>query len=162
MISFPAGTWMVRFPASSPRPVCVPGAGDAHPGHRVTPFGHPGIAGYWLLPPAFRSWSRPSSSGGSKASPADPCSLDHIISPIPHAVCPPLRDGRHVKKQILEARGFEPLTLGLQSRCSSQLSHAPRRLQLKKSAGRRSNRKIVRGKCRTPTCRTTSLVMPRL
>ena len=25
----------------------------------------------------------------------------------------------------MEAKGFEPLTLGLQSRCSSQLSYAP-------------------------------------
>ena len=26
-----------------------------HPDKRVTPFGDPGIVGYWLLPPAFRS-----------------------------------------------------------------------------------------------------------
>ena len=30
-----------------------------------------------------------------------------------------------IRPILLEARGFEPLTLGLQSRCSSQLSHAP-------------------------------------
>ena len=35
---------------------------------RVTPFGNPGINGYVLLPPAFRSLSRPSSPRSSQAS----------------------------------------------------------------------------------------------
>ena len=30
-----------------------------------------------------------------------------------------------IQKKQVEAKGFEPLTLGLQSRCSSQLSYAP-------------------------------------
>ena len=34
-------------------------------GMRVTPFGCPGINGYLLLPPAYRSLSRPSSPSGS-------------------------------------------------------------------------------------------------
>src|SRR5574344_432531 len=46
---------------------------------RVTPFGYPRINGYVLLPAAFRSLSRPSSSGSSKAFAMDLCSLDHII-----------------------------------------------------------------------------------
>ena len=33
--------------------------------YRITPFGHPGVNGYVLLTPAFRSLSRPSSSYGS-------------------------------------------------------------------------------------------------
>ena len=35
---------------------------------RVSPFGHPRIAGYLRLPAAFRSLSRPSSAPGAKAS----------------------------------------------------------------------------------------------
>ena len=46
----------------------------------------------------------------------DPYSLDHIVLHSSYAINP--------KKQV-EAKGFEPLTLGLQSRCSSQLSYAP-------------------------------------
>src|SRR5574344_1842793 len=38
---------------------------------RVTPFGSPRINGYVLLPAAYRSLSRPSSSGSSKASAMD-------------------------------------------------------------------------------------------
>ena len=45
----------------------------------ITPFGHPGITGYVLLPPAFRSLSRPSSPDSSKASAINLYSLDHII-----------------------------------------------------------------------------------
>ena len=44
-------------------------------------------------------------------------SLDHIVFLVPFAI--------DFKNRPLEARGFEPLTLGLQSRCSSQLSYAP-------------------------------------
>ena len=45
----------------------------------VTPFGHPRIIGYLLLPAAFRSLSRPSSPRSSQASAMDLYSLDHII-----------------------------------------------------------------------------------
>ena len=117
LISSPAGTQMVHFPAFPRRMLFCSLAAECHPDIRVTPFGHPGLFGYWLLPPAFRSLSRPSSSGGSQASSVDPFSLDHIILPVPFAF--------NVKKQV-EIRGFEPLTPGLQSRCSSQLSYIPR------------------------------------
>ena len=33
--------------------------------HRITPFGNPGVNGYVLLTPAYRSLSRPSSPGSS-------------------------------------------------------------------------------------------------
>ena len=49
-------------------------------------------------------------------------SLDHIVYFFPNADAVKNRPLGHPS---LEARGFEPLTLGLQSRCSSQLSHAP-------------------------------------
>ena len=50
----------------------------------------------------------------------DPYSLDHIILPALR-----FRFKRTVPEAPLEAQGLEPWTLGLQSRCSSQLSHAP-------------------------------------
>ena len=47
--------------------------------HRITPFGNPGVNGYVLLSPAYRSLSRPSSPYSSKASTINLYSLDHII-----------------------------------------------------------------------------------
>ena len=70
---------MVHFPAYLACTLFDSCACANHPDWRVTPFGHPGIVGYWHLLPAFRSLSRPSSSGGSQASSVDPYSLDHII-----------------------------------------------------------------------------------
>ena len=108
---------MVHFPASLlMRAMCSRHDGS-HPDYRVTPFGHPRIVGRWHLPAAFRSYPRPSSSGSSQASSVDPYSLDHIILPFPFAI--------DSQRSALEAQGLEPWTLGLQSRCSSQLSHAP-------------------------------------
>src|SRR6056297_48723 len=52
--------------------------GDRDLHGRVTPFGYPRIIGCVLLPEAFRSLPRPSSSDSSKASTVDPFSLDHI------------------------------------------------------------------------------------
>ena len=46
---------------------------------RITPFGNPGVNGYVLLSPAYRSLSRPSSPYSSQASAIDLYSLDHII-----------------------------------------------------------------------------------
>ena len=51
-------------------------------------------------------------------------SLDHIILLIPSLVDPRLIVSS-LSKIKLEVRGFEPLTPGLQSRCSSQLSYTP-------------------------------------
>ena len=47
---------------------------------RVTPFGNPGISGHVLLPPAFRSLSRPSSPCSSKAS-----AMDLYLRPVSNA-----------------------------------------------------------------------------
>ena len=49
---------------------------DRGPLCRVSPFGHPRIKGYLLLPAAFRSLSRPSSAPGAKASSLRSSSLD--------------------------------------------------------------------------------------
>ena len=46
--------------------------------YRITPFGNPGVNGYVLLSPAYRSLSRPSSSYSSQASAINLYSLDHI------------------------------------------------------------------------------------
>ena len=45
---------------------------------QVSPFGHPRITGYVLLPAAFRSLSRPSSAPGAKASALRSLLLDRI------------------------------------------------------------------------------------
>ena len=50
-----------------------------HKMHRITPFGNPGVNGYVLLTPAYRSLSRPSSPDSSQASTIDLYSLGHII-----------------------------------------------------------------------------------
>ena len=68
---------------------------------RVTPFGHPGITGCVLLPPAFRSLPRPSSPSCSKASAMDlsfawpyyrsplsgPCGNMPVLSDLPITFC---------------------------------------------------------------------------
>ena len=51
--------------------------------HRITPFGNPGVNGYVLLSPAYRSLSRPSSPDSSQASAIDLYSLGHIIFSAP-------------------------------------------------------------------------------
>ncbi len=47
----------------------------------------------------------------------------------------------------MEIRGFEPLTLGLQSRCSSQLSYIPAHANIK--IRERKIRNKGRNRCRT-------------
>ena len=113
---------------------------------RVTPFGYLRVNGYVLLTAAFRSLSRPSSPYSSQASTIDLYLLDHIIYFIfrPYACCifqakisslglflqryslsvsfPYMFPSLFFSKNFLENKGLEPLTLGLQSRCSSQLS----------------------------------------
>ena len=93
-------------------------------GTGVTPFGDPGITGCVLLPRAFRSLPRPSSPSGPTGIRHKPI-LHLAILPFPRAPSarvPSPSFPCHVKEQIMEIRGLEPLTLGLQSRCSSQLS----------------------------------------
>ena len=53
------------LPGVSPMHAMYSRACACHPDLRVTPFGHPRITGYWPLPAAFRSLSRPSSPGSS-------------------------------------------------------------------------------------------------
>ena len=135
---------MVHFIRCSFHALFHSGTGWMDRSIRVTPFGHPGVDGYVLLTPAFRSLSRPSSPYSSKASAINLYSLGHIILPS----CIPSRASGTLSNQarapstraiheaffvvflplrfqrtfFMEIRGLEPLTLGLQSRCSSQLS----------------------------------------
>ena len=105
---------------------------------RVPPFGHLRIKAHVPLPGAFRSLSRPSSPARAKASPACPPSLSFFLPPAALTAAP-LNKGKgpqrrralvlfcsscfhHVNDLFVENNGFEPLTLCLQSRCSSQLS----------------------------------------
>ena len=46
---------MVQFPAYTTNTLFDSCACVRHPDEQVTPFGHLGIVGYWLLPRAFRS-----------------------------------------------------------------------------------------------------------
>ena len=107
---------------------------------RVTPFGDPRITGYVPLPADFRGLSRPSSPRGSTGIRHEPI----FAWPYPSSRLPaiggtgsfltslfpsllPVKDRASAQASartvsVMENRGFEPLTLGLQSRCSSQLS----------------------------------------
>ena len=120
---------------------------DRPPAGRVSPFGHPRIKGRSRLPAAFRSLPRPSSPPGAKASPvrltvlvayrACPAALAAAGSEYPRSLFLSLIVFSFVFPSILsknlvlglsftsdrvESKGFEPLTPGLQSRCSGQLS----------------------------------------
>ncbi len=153
LISFPGLLRWFTSPSVASAPYLIQAFGWRNRFRRIAPFGNPGISGRSLLPLAFRSLPRPSSPSGSKASAVDLFSLGHIApsapppsgrkrerasSPPPFAegllssllVCLPfpsrVKEPRAKKPRLLlEIRGFEPLTPGLQSRCSSQLSYIP-------------------------------------
>ncbi len=68
LISFPGLLRWFSSPSVTSVSYCIQIFGCWNRSQRVTPFGYPGITGYVLLPLAFRSLSRPSSSRSSKAS----------------------------------------------------------------------------------------------
>ena len=152
LISFPGLLRWFTSPSAASPPYFVRAPGWRNRFRRVAPFGNPGINGRSLLPPDFRGLPRPSSPDGPKASAPGLLSLGHIAPSAPpprvpaggalgrpsssFVVCLPFpgrvkdpaappRKARAAKKNLMETRGFEPLTSGLQSRRSSQLSHAP-------------------------------------
>ena len=143
LISFPGLLRWFTSPSVASAPYFVRAFGCTARAVRVTPFGNPGISGRSLLPRAFRGLPRPSSPSGSKASAVDLFSLDHIVPSAPFKlglsrkafflrflfVFPSLVVSKSARGKspapLLEIRGFEPLTSGLQSRCSSQLSYIP-------------------------------------
>ena len=92
---------MVQFPGYYSMRLCIQRTVTGIPTGWVTPFGHLWITGCLLLPTAFRSLPRPSSSDSSKASTVDPCSLDHII------LFPSLF-GTYVKEHAVESDAFSP------------------------------------------------------
>ena len=122
--------WVLRC-FSSPRSPSL--RNDWPSTSRVAPFGNLGIKGYLHLPQAYRSLSRPSSPPRAKASTVCPCLLSltsyirtglYILSSLYLFL---LFDVQYVKDPLslagcVENNGFEPLTLCVQSRCSSQLS----------------------------------------
>ena len=135
---------MVQFPGCHSLWLSIHHRVAGIPTSRVTPFGYLWITGCVLLPTAFRSLPRPSSSDSSKASTVDPYSLDHIIlfPSLFRSLCKrssaptyPFRISgarpstlsctRLFQHKGMEVRGFEPLTYGLQSHRSSQLSYTP-------------------------------------
>ena len=80
LISFPGLLRWFTSPSVAPPPYFIQVFRCWNRSQRVTPFGHPGIKGYVLLPPAFRSLSRPSSPVSSRASAMDLYSLGHMAS----------------------------------------------------------------------------------
>ena len=131
---------MFQFPALA----SLHGKDEWHSAKRVVPFGNRRITGYLLLPDAYRSLSRPSSPPRAKASTVCPCllsssfttSTDRVGFDISSACssvsilfgCPTCQRSFCLPPDcsgfqlIVENNGFEPLTLCVQSRCSSQLS----------------------------------------
>ena len=71
LFSFPPGTKMFQFSGFTP-------FGARSSAVRVAPFGNLRITGYLLLPAAYRSLSRPSSSLRAKASSIRPCLLSSV------------------------------------------------------------------------------------
>ena len=138
--------WVLRC-FSSPRSPSL--RNDWPSTSRVAPFGNLGIKGYLHLPQAYRSLSRPSSPPRAKASTVCPCLLSVSLTPVPFLLLKLktvsdwyifsllyfFRYFTFLKLSntskifllplpgyIVENNGFEPLTLCVQSRCSSQLS----------------------------------------
>ena len=68
MISLPPGTEMFQFPGFALTPYEFRCQCTGSTPVRVAPFGNPRIKGCLLLPEAYRSWPRPSSLPGAKAS----------------------------------------------------------------------------------------------
>ena len=72
---------MFQFPGLSPRPYLIQGGVPGHDPGRVPPFGDPRIKGCVLLPEAYRSLPRPSSTSCAKASAVRPWYL-HLPSKV--------------------------------------------------------------------------------
>ena len=68
VISLPPGTEMFQFPGFALTPYVFRCQCTGSTPVRVAPFGNPRIKGCLLLPEAYRSWPRPSSLPGAKAS----------------------------------------------------------------------------------------------
>ena len=141
--------WVLRC-FSSPRSPSL--RNDWPSTSRVAPFGNLGIKGYLHLPQAYRSLSRPSSPPRAKASTVCPCLLSLSMTQFSKLIIKQLIINltcridissacsiflllyffevvQYVKdlflpltEFIVENNGFEPLTLCVQGRCSSQLS----------------------------------------
>ena len=109
---------MVHFPASSPSsPMCSAG-GRCHPGSPHSETRGSSVVG--TSPRLFAAVRVLPRLAAPRHPPWTLIRLT-ILSFQPFAI--DLK--RTVPEAPLEAQGLEPWTLGLQSRCSSQLSHAP-------------------------------------
>ena len=148
LISFPGLLRWFTSPSAASAAYFIQLFGWRNRFRRVAPFGNPGIKGRSLLPLDFRGLPRPSSPDGPKASAPGLLSLGHI-APSARLLKKTAREGLLlrflfvfpslvVSKSVLEIRGFEPLTSGLQSRRSSQLSYIPEK-SLSGKRGREEN-----------------------
>ena len=146
---------MVHFIQSGPRRLFYSAPGCMPCGMRVTPFGHPRIDGYVLLPAASRGLSRPSSPPGSSGIHHGPILRLAILLPRPALprgrslfLFKPSPFPRPVKLrarpaispgalQLLGQNRVELLTPALSERCSNQLSYCPF-LYIEESSGRKA------------------------
>ena len=126
--------WVLRC-FSSPRSLSL--RNDWPSTSRVAPFGNLRIKGYLHLPEAYRSLSRPSSPPRAKASTVCPCLLSFFRSQLNvnridissacsfsllYLTLSIMSKIFYSLLSCVENNGFEPLTLCVQGRCSSQLS----------------------------------------
>ena len=137
LFSLPAGTKMFQFPAFASTNHVDNCPSDSW----VVPFGNHRVKGYLLLTGAYRSLSRPSSPPRAKASAMRPSLLSLSIRSHLRAsgmiytfsslllkllfactICHRSFIFVSYVSDGVENNGFEPLTLCVQSRCSSQLS----------------------------------------
>ena len=77
LFSLPRGTKMFQFPPFA----SIINMDSISSRYWVVPFGNPRINGYLLLPAAYRSLSRLSSTSGTKAFTIHPCSLTIFFNP---------------------------------------------------------------------------------
>ena len=136
LFSFPAGTKMFQFPALASNKL-----DNTSSRYWVVPFGNLWIKGHLHLPKAYRSLSRPSSPPRAKASAMRPSLLSLSIRSHLRAsgmiytfsslllkllfactICHRSFIFVSYVSDGVENNGFEPLTLCVQGRCSSQLS----------------------------------------
>ena len=94
---------MVHFTQSDPRGLFHSAVRVHAGGMRVTPFGHPWLKGYVLLPMAFRGLSRPSSSCGSTGIRHEPIlTWPYLSSPTPLSRI--LREKKHTSSFFTATR----------------------------------------------------------
>ena len=144
---------MFQFPGLSPRPYLIQGGVPGHDPGRVPPFGDPRIKGCVLLPEAYRSLPRPSSTSCAKASAVRPWYL-HLPSKVrteKHGICFSRYFElmfKHTFAIVLSVHDANHLlnasALGLWFRIMVRDTFVPRAMQLSRCAGRSPEGRMLR------------------